>query len=249
MYHGETGQEDFLVVSGECVLVIESEERRLEGVGLRPLPADDGAHARRRRGRAVRRSSRSARGRRDDEIVYPVNEVAARHGSSVETETPLAEGGVRAVSARAAVSSPTRRRPAGLLGELAAREVIASRRRLRRLDQPGVLDPLSQLVDVDRVEVHEHARVALVVRRLEVEVGAATRASAASRRGRRGGPASPPSRSRLLQAKSLPRTREGRPVAGLLHRPRGARARSARMSSQPATPGFCLGRPSARVGH
>jgi hypothetical protein len=28
-YHGERGQEDFLVVSGECVLVIAGEERRL----------------------------------------------------------------------------------------------------------------------------------------------------------------------------------------------------------------------------
>ena len=30
MYHGESDQEDFLVVSGECVLVIEGEERRLD---------------------------------------------------------------------------------------------------------------------------------------------------------------------------------------------------------------------------
>jgi hypothetical protein len=30
MYHGERSQEDFLVVSGECVLVIEGEERRLK---------------------------------------------------------------------------------------------------------------------------------------------------------------------------------------------------------------------------
>ena len=30
MYHGETTQENFLVVSGECVLVIEGEERRLK---------------------------------------------------------------------------------------------------------------------------------------------------------------------------------------------------------------------------
>ena len=30
MYHGESDQEDFLVVSGECVLVIEDEERRLK---------------------------------------------------------------------------------------------------------------------------------------------------------------------------------------------------------------------------
>ena len=44
LYHGERGQEDFLVVSGECLLVIEGEERRLEEVGLRPLPALDTAH-------------------------------------------------------------------------------------------------------------------------------------------------------------------------------------------------------------
>ena len=30
MYHGERAQEDFLVVSGECVLVIEGEERQLK---------------------------------------------------------------------------------------------------------------------------------------------------------------------------------------------------------------------------
>ena len=29
MYHGEAGQEDFLVVAGECVLVVEEHERRL----------------------------------------------------------------------------------------------------------------------------------------------------------------------------------------------------------------------------
>ena len=30
MYHGETGQEDFLVLSGECLLLIEGEERPLK---------------------------------------------------------------------------------------------------------------------------------------------------------------------------------------------------------------------------
>ena len=47
MYHGEGAQEDFLVVSGECVLVIEGEERHLEAVGLRPLSVDDGPRLRR----------------------------------------------------------------------------------------------------------------------------------------------------------------------------------------------------------
>ena len=27
MYHGESGQEDFLVLSGECILILEGEER------------------------------------------------------------------------------------------------------------------------------------------------------------------------------------------------------------------------------
>ena len=30
MYHGEISQEDFLVLAGECVLIVEGEERRLE---------------------------------------------------------------------------------------------------------------------------------------------------------------------------------------------------------------------------
>ena len=30
MYHGESGQEDFLVLSGECVPILEGEERRLK---------------------------------------------------------------------------------------------------------------------------------------------------------------------------------------------------------------------------
>ena len=29
MYHGEDAQEDFLVLSGECLLIVEGEERRL----------------------------------------------------------------------------------------------------------------------------------------------------------------------------------------------------------------------------
>jgi quercetin dioxygenase-like cupin family protein len=29
MYHGEDAQEDFLVLSGECLLLVEGEERRL----------------------------------------------------------------------------------------------------------------------------------------------------------------------------------------------------------------------------
>ena len=87
MYHGETGQENFLVVSGECVLVIEGEERRLKAwdfVHCPPLTGHTFVGA--GEGPCVDRHGRRADG--DDKILYPVNDVAARHGASVETETP-----------------------------------------------------------------------------------------------------------------------------------------------------------------
>src|SRR5918996_538509 len=38
MYHREANQEDFLVLAGECLLLIEGEERRLEAWGLLHRP-------------------------------------------------------------------------------------------------------------------------------------------------------------------------------------------------------------------
>ncbi len=86
MYHGESGQEDFLVVSGECVLVIEGEERRLKPWDFVHCPpwtqhifvgAGDGPCA------IVMVGNRVG----GFEVVYPVNEVAAKHGASVLEET------------------------------------------------------------------------------------------------------------------------------------------------------------------
>jgi uncharacterized cupin superfamily protein len=86
MYHGEAGQEDFLVVSGECVLVVEGEERRLKQWDFVHCPpwtehvfvgAGDGPCV------IVTVGARTG----SLEIVYPVNAVAATHGASVETET------------------------------------------------------------------------------------------------------------------------------------------------------------------
>lgn len=88
MYHGESEQEDFLVVSGECVLVIEGEERQLKQWDFVHCPpmtehvfvgADDGPCA-----------IVMVGGRRPDEnesIIYPVKEAAARYGASVLEET------------------------------------------------------------------------------------------------------------------------------------------------------------------
>jgi quercetin dioxygenase-like cupin family protein len=86
LYHRESGQEDFLVVSGECVLVIEGEERRLKQWDLVHCPpwtqhtfvgAGNGPCA------IVMAGSRAG----GFEVVYPVDEVAAKHGASVLEET------------------------------------------------------------------------------------------------------------------------------------------------------------------
>lgn len=89
MYHRESGQEDFLVVAGECVLVIEGEERRLKRWDFVHCPpmtehifvgAGDGPCV---------IVTAGARVGSDHAIVYPVNDVAARHGAGVAAETPL----------------------------------------------------------------------------------------------------------------------------------------------------------------
>ena len=86
MYHGERGQEDFLVVSGECVLVVEGEERRLQAWDFFHCPpwtkhvfvgAGDGPCV------IVMVGSRAD----GFEVVYPVSEVAAKHDASVLEET------------------------------------------------------------------------------------------------------------------------------------------------------------------
>jgi uncharacterized cupin superfamily protein len=87
MYHGETGQEDFLVVSGECVLVIEGEERHLKPWDFVHCPTWTGhTFVGAGNGPCVMVTVGARTGH--DEILYPVNDVAAKHGSSVETETP-----------------------------------------------------------------------------------------------------------------------------------------------------------------
>jgi uncharacterized cupin superfamily protein len=89
VYHGESDQEDFLVVSGECVLVIEGEERSLKAWDFVHCPpwtqhdfvgAGDGPCV-------IVMTGRRAGG---IEAIYPVNEVAAKYGASVpeETSTP-----------------------------------------------------------------------------------------------------------------------------------------------------------------
>ena len=90
MYHGEGSQEDFLVVSGECVLVIEGEERRLKAWDFVHCPpwrqhvfVGDGD------GPCVIVMTGSRAG--GSEILYPVNEVAEKYEASVLEETSKPE--------------------------------------------------------------------------------------------------------------------------------------------------------------
>jgi uncharacterized cupin superfamily protein len=86
MYHGEDAQEDFLVLSGECLLLVEGQERRVRawdfvhcppwtehifvGVGDEPCVV---------MGVGARRKGRG--------IVYPRNETALKHDAGVEETT------------------------------------------------------------------------------------------------------------------------------------------------------------------
>lgn len=88
-YHLEHDQEDFLVVDGEAVLVVEGEERPLRRWDLAHLPAGT-AHVVVGAGEApcmlVAIGART-RSRGPDWGRYVPDAAAARHGASVEAET------------------------------------------------------------------------------------------------------------------------------------------------------------------
>ena len=87
-YHREANQEDFLVLAGECVLVIEGQERRLEAWDFVHCPANTehgfvGAGD----GPCVIFAVGARKGWPEKGIVYTRSEAALRHGIGVEKET------------------------------------------------------------------------------------------------------------------------------------------------------------------
>ena len=89
MYHWEADQEDFLVVAGEAVLIIEGEERALlqwDFVHCPPNAAHTIVGAGNGPCVVVAVGARAHDGK-PDWGGYPVNEVAARHGASARAET------------------------------------------------------------------------------------------------------------------------------------------------------------------
>lgn len=87
LYHREDGQEDFFVLSGECILLIEEEERRLKaGHFVHCPPRTTHVFV----GTGEGPCAILMIGYRPPEkgLCYPVSELAAKYGASVETETP-----------------------------------------------------------------------------------------------------------------------------------------------------------------
>jgi uncharacterized cupin superfamily protein len=84
-YHGEDEQEDFLVLSGECLLLIEGEERPLRTWDFVHCPAcTEHVFV----GAGDRPCAVLAVGSRlTDGVVYPASELARRHGAGVTRET------------------------------------------------------------------------------------------------------------------------------------------------------------------
>lgn len=89
MYHWEADQEDFLVLDGEALLVIEEQERPLRRWDLAHCPPGAGhvIVGAGERGCLVLAVGARAESLGEDWGGYPVSEAAARHGASVETET------------------------------------------------------------------------------------------------------------------------------------------------------------------
>lgn len=87
LYHSESQQEAFLVLSGECRLLVEGEERLLRQWDFVHCPAGT-EHVLVGAGEGpcaiLMVGARSA----DERLLYPVSELAARYGASAEAETP-----------------------------------------------------------------------------------------------------------------------------------------------------------------
>jgi uncharacterized cupin superfamily protein len=93
MYHWEADQEDFLVLGGEALLIVEGEERPLRRWDFVHTPAG-AAHTIVGAGSgpcAVLAVGARVRSTGEDWGAYPVDEAAKRHAAGVERETTSQE--------------------------------------------------------------------------------------------------------------------------------------------------------------
>jgi uncharacterized cupin superfamily protein len=86
MYHHEAGQEDFLVLRGRCLLIVEGRERRLETWDLVHCP-DRTPHTILATGDEPALILAVGARKEPAGVRYPVDDTARRHGAGVDRET------------------------------------------------------------------------------------------------------------------------------------------------------------------
>ena len=106
-YHAESTQEDFLVLSGECLLLVDGAERSLRAWDFVHCPGGT-EHVFVGAGSEPCVILMVGARREDEEIVYPVSELALSHDAGVRTETH------EPAEAYADLERPRRERPADL---------------------------------------------------------------------------------------------------------------------------------------
>ncbi len=89
LYHEESNQEAFLVLAGECLLIVEGEERPLRAWDFVHCPAHT-EHVVVGAGDGPCVVLMVGARREDTRLRYPASEPARRHGASVETATDSA---------------------------------------------------------------------------------------------------------------------------------------------------------------
>jgi uncharacterized cupin superfamily protein len=87
LYHSESQQEAFLVLSGECRLLVEGEERLLGPWDFVHCPAWT-EHVFVGAGEEPCVVLMTGARTPDEQLLYPVSELAALHGASAQEETP-----------------------------------------------------------------------------------------------------------------------------------------------------------------
>jgi uncharacterized cupin superfamily protein len=90
LYHRESQTEVFLVLEGECVAIVEEQERPMRKGDFLYAPPDT-AHVFVGAGHGPCAIVMASTRIMPEELLYPVSEVAARYGASVETETTSAD--------------------------------------------------------------------------------------------------------------------------------------------------------------
>jgi uncharacterized cupin superfamily protein len=90
MYHSENAQEAFLVLSGECLLIVEGEERRLRQWDFAHFPPGT-RHVVVGAGEEAAIVLMAGTRKDPEEVEYPVEPVAQRHGAGVDSPTSEAK--------------------------------------------------------------------------------------------------------------------------------------------------------------